>query len=735
MKITRIISGLGCGLALAVSASAGEWPGWRGPTQNGVSPETGLVATWSKAGTNLLWRNSLASRSTPAVFDGRACTNGRVGEGDLRQEFAACFDAATGKKIWEHRFNVYHTAVPWNRVGWASVTGDPETGYLYVQGVGGTFLVLDRAGKVVWEKNLVEEFGFASGFGGRTQTPMIDEGRVIVPFVSASWGELAPPRHRLFAFDKKSGDLLWVSTPSSPPEDLNSQSTPAVVIVEGRRLLVAGYSDGWVYAVDARTGEKVWGFQLSKRSLNTSPVVGSDGTIYIAHSEENLDSEEMGRMVAIDPKGSGDITKTHEKWRTHIEAGFSSPAFADGKVYIVDNSANLYQVNATHGTIEWTFDLGTVGKASPVVADGKIYVTEVNGHLHIIEPGASAAKGLAVEEVNMPDGRYAEVYGSVAIAYGRIYFTSEEGLYALGDPKKVPKVESGPKVAPGPAQEPAPADAVATKLLVVPAEVLLQPNQTATFKVFGFDAKGRALGELTATWSLEGLSGTVSEAGLLKPDSAKGMQIGKVTAKIGELVASARVRVFAPPALNETFESTAVKGRPGYFLGGLARFEVAELEPGVKVLSKGPSPEGVHRHRTFLGPKTWSEYTIQADMQGVKVGRKVPDMGLINSGYTADLMGAQGQIQIRSWESELRATTNTPFVYEPGVWYTMKLKVSQVKAKSLVEVKVWKRGEAEPEKWTATAEDPLPISAGGPGIYGFSPSPIYYDNVIVTPNP
>lgn len=738
MRSMPTVRTLAVALALAggaVPAAAGEWPSWRGPNNDGVSAETGLIAAWSKTGENLLWKADLTGRSTPAVFDGRACANGRVGEGDLRQEWVGCFDAATGQKLWEHRFNVYHTSVPWNRVGWASVTGDSETGYLYVQGVGGTFLCFDRAGKIVWERNLVEDYGFASGFGGRTQTPLVDEDRVIVPFVSTGWAELSPPRHRLYAFDKKNGDLVWVANPSPVlPEDMNSQSTPAVVDASGRRLLVAGYSEGWVYAVDARTGEKVWSFQLSKRSINTSPVVGADGTLFLAHSEENMDSEEMGRLVAIDPRGTGDVSKTHEKWRVHIEAGFSSPAYANGKLYIVDNSANLYQVDAGNGHIDWVHDLGTVGKASPVVADGKVYVTEVNGRVHVVKIGATEATGLDDEVLHMPDGRPAEIYGSFAVAYGRLYFTTEEGLYALGDKTKEPQVQPGPKTAPGPPQEPAPAGATAAKLLVVPAEVSLRKGGTADFEVLAFDAKGRTLGEAQgAAWAVEGLAGTVDGAGTLTLDAAKAIQVGRVTAKVGELAAVARVRAFGEPALAEDFEAVAVKQRPGYFLSGLGRFEVAEVEGG-KVLVKGPAPEGIHRHKTFLGPAWWSDYTIQADLQGIQTGRKEPDMGLMNSGYTADLMGAQQQIQIRSWESELRASKQVAYPWQPGVWYTMKVKVATAGGKSIVQVKVWKKGEAEPADWTLTAEDPLPIPAGAPGLYGFSPAPIYYDNVSVTRN-
>ena len=71
------------------------------------------------------------------------------------------------------------------------------------------------------------------------------------------------------------------------------------------------------------------------------------------------------------------------------------------------------------------------------------------------------------------------------------------------------------------------------------------------------------------------------------------------------------------------------------------------------------------------------------------------------------------------------------FKWEPYVWYTMKLKVDIDDEKAIVKGKVWRTGETESEPWTITAEDPLPIREGSPGIYGYSPAEIYYDNLKV----
>jgi outer membrane protein assembly factor BamB len=732
--VVSLAAALAAALVVA-PLSASEWPAWRGPGQNGISPETGLISNWSVGGENVLWRADLVGRSTPAVFDGRVCANGRVGQGLHKQEIVTCFDAGTGTKLWEHRLDVYLSTVPFNRVGWAGVAGDPETGALYAHGVGGLLVAFDRSGKVLWSRSLAEELGFYSGFGGRTHTPLVDEDRLILSFVNSGWGEQGVPRNRTFAFDKRTGDVLWVSTPGGAPYDLNTSTTPVAAVINGQRLLIEGNADGWVYAIQARTGQKVWGFQLTKAGINITVAVDGE-TVYASHSEENVDTPGiMGRLVAIDATGTGDVTKTHERWRAdELGAGFSSPLAHEGKVYVVDNSANLFALDAKTGRQLWKHKLGTVGKGSPVWADGKIYVTELNGRFHILKPGPEGVETLDMDEITVEDttegpaGRYAELYASPAIAYGRIYLSTEAGLFCLGDKGKPFKVAKGEPVQ---LREPAAQGGPPAGLQIVPAEVLLQPGQTVRFEVRAFDAQGRSVpAPAGAEWALQGLAGKLAGGGFT-PDARP--QAGKVTAKAGALEAAARVRVIPPLPWSEDFEAVEAGKTPAWWIAAGNKFPVKELEGG-KVLSKPPVAVGLDRSDVFLGPPTLSGYTIQADLRGTVKGRRRPDLGLINSGYHLDLMGGHQKLQLRGWASELRLEKSIPFTSEPDVWYTMKLRVDQQGGKALLRGKVWRRGEPEPQEWTITAEDPQPVRQGSPGIYGYSAAEIYYDNLQVTVN-
>jgi outer membrane protein assembly factor BamB len=742
VRRSRAVKWLACVLAVMGGAGAGsgllraDWPSWRGPRQDGVAADVDLIAKWSPAGENLVWRADLVGRSTPVVVGGRVCANGRVGAGPTRQESVACFDAATGRKLWEHHLDVYLTAIPFSRVGWASLTADRETGNVYALGVGGLLYCFAPDGKVVWSRALTEEAGLISGVGGRTHTPLVDEDRLIVSFVNAGWGEQGAPRHRTFAFDKRTGELRWVSTPGEAPQDTNIQTSPVVAEIGGRRLLIEGEADGWVHALLARTGEKVWSFHLSKGAFNNTVVV-HDKVIYATHGEENLDTGLMGRVVAIDGSGTGDVTRTHELWRNdELISSFPSPVYHDGVLYVVDNSAALAALDAASGKILWRHKLGTIGKASPVWADGKLYVAEVNGRFDILKPSRSGVEVLDEERLRAADGsRFAEVYGAPAVAYGRIYFAAETGLYCLGDKSRPLRPEPAEPHA-APAAAPSGGAGAAHLLQVMPAEVLIRPGEPARFRAVAADAAGLPVavpgGPVAVQWSLSGVAGTLDAGGAFVPDPGKGFQTGEIVARLGDLTAKARVRVVPPLPWAMDFKALAPGSSPPGWIGG-GRFAVKETRWG-KVLAKSPVRVGLQRSNAYIGPAMQHAYTVQADLLGTQSGFVRPDMGLIASGYVLDLMGANQRLQLRAWDTELRLMQEVELKWDPDAWYTMKLRADTQGAEGLIRGKVWRRGEPEPAAWTVTAHDPRPVRSGSPGLYGYSAVEILFDNLSVTPN-
>src|SRR3954470_18754796 len=128
MALTRssLLAAAVCTVAVAVGAQGprqvlvGDWPEQRGPNRDGTSRETGLPDKWALNGENFLWRAPYGGRSAPIVMGNRVYVQNPAGHGPTLQERVMALDAATGKVVWEYKFNIFQSDVPPHRVAWAS---------------------------------------------------------------------------------------------------------------------------------------------------------------------------------------------------------------------------------------------------------------------------------------------------------------------------------------------------------------------------------------------------------------------------------------------------------------------------------------------------------------------------------------------------------------------------------------------------------------------------------------
>ncbi len=731
---TRSICYLLITLWTAVPAIAADWPSWRGPEHNGISRETGLVESWDlESGENVLWDSPIGGRATPIVIDGRVYLNCRThhnvaaGHPELidAQEQVVCRDAATGEVIWADKFNVTQTDIPAPRVGWAPMTGDSETGNVYMHSVSGIFRCYDRDGKILWQHSLGEEYGKISGYGGRTQAAVIDEDRIIVGFFGLNWGRngAPPPKPAYYAFDKRTGDLLWVSTFGGRPLD-TTYSNPVIAVIEGQRLLIAGAADGAIHAINSRTGSHVWTFDMSKRGLNATPVV--DGhLIYISHGEDNIDNLEFGRVQCIDGRGTGNITATNSVWRKDgIKAGYTALMVNDGMAYVVADTGKLHAFDSKTGEELWDYTLGTVGKGSPVMADGKMYVMEVNGNIHILKPSREKCESLSQVHLMATNGKGDdEIFGTPAISDGRVFFTTRDRTICIGN-------ENAGKPAPVeiPPLKEAEVGTEVALLQIHPYEAYTYGGGEQQYKVLGFDANGGLIGEVDAELSLpEGVTGVTLEGNTVTVGSDAPEQGFEITAKSGPLNSYTRLRTLPPLPWKWDFEGYTGKKVPPTWVNAFLKLSPTELD-GSTVLSKSPAISA----ESWMGVPEMSGYTVQADVYMKKEKRKLPSIGLIAQRYNLIIKANTSKLSIQCWAPHLRMAKEIRFRADPDVWYTMKLTVKIEDDGAHVLGKVWKRGDEEPEEWTIEAIDPHPNTKGSPGLYTYALAPCYFDNIIVS---
>jgi outer membrane protein assembly factor BamB len=711
----------------------GDWPEMRGPNRDGTSRETGLPEKWALNGENFLWRAPYGGRSAPIVMGNRLYVQNPAGRDADLQERVMCLDVDTGKVIWEYKFNVFQSDVPTHRVGWASPAADPETGNIYAMGVGATMIALNKDGKLLWERSIGEEFAAFTTHGGRTTSPLVDGNLVIVSAAVSNWGGMSNRSIRYIAFDKRTGEIVYVSSPGGRPYD-TAYSSPLITTINGMRLLIAGNGDGAVHATKPQTGEKVWSFVASKRAVNTG-VVAKGNTVIVSQGDENIDSPDLGMIAAIDGGLTGDIKQA--LWKDKgTQFNFSSPIVDGDRVYQIDTSAKLKAYDIAKGTALWTLDLaGTSQKAPAVFADGKIYAGTESGRIVIVRP--TAGRGEILSSVELPistnsvqqaEGTPEPVLAGAAVSRGRVFFVSSDAIYAIGP--KTAKAVTGFAV-----DEPAlTGDGAPAFLQVSPTELVLKPGQTVKLHANAFDAKGRFLREEKATWSLDGLSGTVNDGTLVAGSEAKD-QAGFIRATVGALKGEARARISRPLPFTEDFESFADAGVPAGWVNAVTgKFTVVTLDGG-KVLQKAADETIFQRLRMFIGPVDLADYTYEADVRVNTRRRQMGDMGITAQRYSLVLYGNAQQLKIEPWEPETKRTVSMPFKWEADKWYRLKLRVENLpKGAVRARGKAWAVGQPEPTEWMLDKTDPIGNRQGAPGVFAAAQFGAYLDNIKITKN-
>jgi outer membrane protein assembly factor BamB len=726
------VAGLTLGMCLFANSQnsfAGDpldWAHWRGPEHTGVSREKGLPDKWTPAGENLIWsKPDYGSRCTPIVMNGKMYIVCRAFPETTKEgEKTVCLDANTGDVKWESIHNIFLADAPAERVGWSSPVGDPETGNIYVLGLGALFQCLDgETGAVLWEHSMMEEYGMIAPYGGRTNFPVVFEDLVIISGVMTNYGDNAVPAHRFVAFDKRTGAAVWFMSTRVRPED-TTYSTPVFTTFNGQAAMVCGAADGAVYAIQPRTGKVIWKYDASPRGVNTTPLV-IDNIVYCAHGEKNkADPTILGAVFAFDGRATGDITEDKLLWKVSKKTvSRSAPVMINDRIHIMEDDSTLLVIDSKTGAVVSEKKLGRVMYGSSLFADNKLYVGENNGTFWVLK---STEKG--VEEVSKTRLKNEEIFATPVVSHGKIYLVSAKTIYCIGNKDAAPSADPIPPAVP---ETPVSANQEVAHIQLAPVEAMLKPGQATPFQVRAYNKNGQFLKTVTAEFTVEG-GGAVDSTGIYTAPAEQNPVVVKITAKLGELSSTARARIIPPLPWAFDFNDKQV---PSTWIGAAYRHKPIDVDGESALVKVSTIPKGT-RSQSWMGFTRMKDYTVQADFKATGTQESRPDMGLVNQRYTLDLM-AKGQLQLRSWTPrlELRFAKSIDFPWEAGQWYTMKFQGEQQPDKIVLRGKVWKRGEAEPEAWTVEAADATPNQMGSPGMFGNSTaSEFLIDNVKVFSN-
>ncbi len=399
-------------------AVGGEWPQFRGSDRSNISSETGLLRSWPAQGPKVLWKTPVCEG-----YAGAAIKDGRVYLNDYdiqkKEHLIRCLSLADGKDLWRWSYGVevrpnhgITRTVPaiGNKLMFSL---DPKC----------RFHALDaKTGKLVWQKNLIQEYKATIPGWYAGQNPLIDGDRVLL----ATGGDAI-----VIAFDQATGKEIW-RTPN-PNKELMSHSSlmPATIGGVKQYLYLTMKS---LMGIAAADGKLLWSIPFTARIVAVpSPVSIGDGRVFVTSGYEagsamfQVEKSNLGfaarKLYALTSTQFNSEAQTPILYSNHLFAvssktrGRFTCLGLDGKV--------VWQSPVVSGNAEAskTFELGAF-----LMADGLFFVLDGRtGMLRLVEANTKEYKELASAQILKGE----DVWGPMALSDGRLIIRDMSQMVCL----------------------------------------------------------------------------------------------------------------------------------------------------------------------------------------------------------------------------------------------------------------------------------------------------------------
>ena len=370
-----------------------DWPQWRGPNRNGVSPEKGLRTQWPANGPRRAWAANVGQGfSSVAVNGGRLYTMGNTGG----QDVVTCLQAATGKGVWRHRYPAGA-----GDYGGPRATPTVHENNVYTLSRDGLAFCLNAAsGKVVWRRDIARETGARSPGWGFAGSPLI-QGSLVLYNIGASGA----------ALDKKTGRIVWTSG-----SGLAVYASPVPFTAGGRSGVAVFVAEG-IVAVDPANGRRLWQHPWrTSFDVNAADPIFAGDTVFI--------SSNYGKGGALLRIGAGNrpsVVWESREMRNH----FNSCVLVGGALYGNDENT-LKCVDLGTGEERWR--RRGMGKGGLIAAVDKLIVLTERGQLSLL--AATPARFTELASAKVMDG---VCWTHPVLANGLLYCRSHEGTLVCLD--------------------------------------------------------------------------------------------------------------------------------------------------------------------------------------------------------------------------------------------------------------------------------------------------------------
>ena len=375
------------------------WCDWRGPRRDAISLH---VPDKLDAKPRFAWTR----KTTGPGLSGLSVADGRVivadKSADKESDIWRCLDAKTGKELWQLKYTAK---------GEMPYTNSPRAtpviyeGKVYLMGAfGDLHCVAFDSGKVLWKKNLIDDFDAELPKWGMTATPLIVDDKLIV--------NPGAPKASVVALDRVSGKVIW-KTPGA-----KAAYAPFICAdFHGWRQIV-GYDATSLGGWDINRGKRFWTVTPPKKGDFNVPTPIAVGERLLVATENN-----STRLY--------DIAR---KQKVKHEFADLAPDMITPVVYkqmvFGAHDEYLYCLDANSLKLLWKArDAAYEGFVTLLAGNGRVMIVTIGGELLLVR--ADRKKYELISRLQVFTGEKTEVWSHPALVDGRLYLRSESAVVCL----------------------------------------------------------------------------------------------------------------------------------------------------------------------------------------------------------------------------------------------------------------------------------------------------------------
>jgi len=382
LEISMIHSRALC-LTLALFSSAAvafssEWPAFRGPVPGNLTAES-LPVSWTPT-EHIRWTAPIpgTGQSSPIVWQNYVYTTSV--EGPNKEECnVLAYDLTTGEKRWQHTLANAFPVESTNLVSKAAPTAVTSEQGVIALFEGGNVVALDHDGTLLWERNLVEEYGSVESRHGLSSSLLLGAGNLVI------WIERQDDPY-ILAVNPKTGENVW----KIEGLGVTSWSSPIVLKVGGEDHFVFS-GTGMIRGIHPASGESLWKVEGLTGNATPSPSAVGDGLMLIGATEARgesgggkpADSNALIRVSKQDDQFQADFV-----WKAkRATSSFGSPVAHQGYAYFINRTGVLFCLDLETGEEMYAERLGEGCWATPLCVEDRIYFVGQRGTTTVVKAG------------------------------------------------------------------------------------------------------------------------------------------------------------------------------------------------------------------------------------------------------------------------------------------------------------------------------------------------------------